>query len=163
MRIPTMIVPEPFALDVLSLQCPTSFALPPADLHALLKRPPIDYSGLLEQSLRKPAFAISLLEAFASTGQDRIIQMEQHLAHGNLDALAEGAHALKGVAGVLAAQAMADFSAALEMAGRESDVARVQLLVPQLRQEIQRVLDDIPRLCEIAERHIASGKRPGTT
>jgi len=132
----------------------TSYGLPGADIQALLHAPPIDVHVLLEQSLGKPSFAVSLITAFASSGQQRLNQMEHQLAQANFDELAGSAHALKGVTGVIAAIKLEEISSSLEAASRDADVAHVRALLAEVCQEMQRVLDYIPILCVVAEQQV---------
>ncbi len=75
--------------------------------------------------------------------EDAPRRMEQiHLAIQQRDGsrLQNSAHALKGAAGCLAAQPVANVARALEISGQERDFASAEENVNSLEQELQRLL-----------------------
>lgn len=145
-----MSFPATIANSPLHQQAEPPFQVPFTDLQDLLNVPPIDIRLLLEQCMNKPSFAIAMLEQFALTGNDRVEEMAHHLVQADLTGLADRAHSLKGVAGILAANTLAQACAQVEAACRNSDVDQVQTWLANLQHEMRRVLDDIPMICAVA-------------
>ena len=124
-----------------------AFVLSAAELQDLFNTPPIDLRLLLENCLRKPLFAVSLLEEFARTAAGRLAEFEDQSQQGNLRTIAEMAHGLRGVADILGASALREVTVDTEAACQDGDLAQTQRLVQQLRREVQRIQHDIPNLC----------------
>lgn len=130
-----------------------AFALPNKDLRELINLPPIDVRLLTEQCLGNLSFAITLLDEFEKTAQERVEAIESHAAKGNFAMVGELAHSLKGVVGILGADALWDTSSALQAAAHDENVTRAKGLIPQLRQEMKRVLDYIPTIRAMSKRN----------
>ena len=133
--------------DPSSGQSASSFALSPSELQDVLGTPPIDVRLLMEQCSGNASFAVALLEEFARTGHDRVLEMDEEFAQGNLGAIAKQAHSLIGVAGIMAAGKLVEVTMRLQAAARAEDLVLTRELVRQLRHEMRRVLDDIPHVC----------------
>ena len=128
-------------------QSRSSFALSPAELHDVLDTPPIDVRLLMEQCSGNASFAAALLEEFARTGHDRVLEMDEEVAQGNLGAIAKQAHSLIGVAGIMAANDFVDVTTHLQAAAHDEDLVLARALIQQLRHEVRRVIDHIPHVC----------------
>ncbi len=95
----------------------------------------------------KPAFAVSLLEEFAKTATGRLEELAAQSQQGNLHTIADMAHGLRGVADILGASALREATVDLEAACRNGDLAQTKRRIRQLCRDVQRVQQDIPRLC----------------
>lgn len=108
--------------------------------------PPIDVRLLTEQCLGNLAFGISLLEKFQETAPDRLQHLQEHVAKRDLPAVAEMAHSLKGVVGILAADCLLDLSTNLQHAAETQDIEFIDELMPKIAHELRRLGEEIPRL-----------------
>lgn len=111
---------------------------------------PIDRDCLLEQCLDSLSFALQMLDDFASTSPSRLVAFDAALAELNGAAIATQAHSFKGVAGVLAANALSEICSSLESAAKVDDWDQTRDLIQQLHQEAQRAIDFIPSIRESA-------------
>lgn len=108
--------------------------------------PAIDVRLLTEQCLGNLAFGVSLLEKFQATADERIRNLKAKAEHRDFPALAEMAHSLKGVVGILGAEPLLDSTSNLQQAAECKDPEYVDELIPQIEHELQRLFDEIPRL-----------------
>lgn len=121
------------------------YELPTRDIQDLLLTPPIDHARLLDQCLGNVDFALMLLDEFAKTSPSRLDGFDVALAERNHATIATKAHALRGTAGILAANALMETCSNLEShAKQEADWNLTRTLVQQLHHEIQRAIDFIP-------------------
>lgn len=120
--------------------------LPARDVQDLLPAPPIDSSLFHAQCLGDLDFAATLLEMFETTSSSRLKDFEAALAEGNYDAIAENAHALRGVAGILGATTLIDVCSNLGSNSSRGDRGQTHDLIQTLLHEIQRVIDFIPNM-----------------
>ena len=127
-----------------SQQSESSFVLPQTELRDLLTQAPLDVPALTAHCMGNLDFGLKLLEEFQKDALDRVETIDREVMLGNLNAVGEMAHSLKGVAAILAANSLRDVSIALQSAAQEGDVSRLQNLVQQLRGEMRRLLDYIP-------------------
>jgi PAS domain S-box-containing protein len=133
-------------------QSPTG-ELPPAPspegpLPACPAVPPIDGDALLARCLGNLELAADLLSDFAGDLAPRVEKIARHARQRNARAAAESAHALKGAAGTMGAEAVRTLAAGIEAAGGDGDLARAALLADELRGEVQRCLRYVPELRE---------------
>ena len=135
------------------------FPLPTGDLRELStirqRRTPIDVHTLTAQLSDNLALGIPLLEEFAKTAHDRVEALANQVAQGNLDEVATLAHSLKGVVAMLSMRPLFEVLDNLESAVRDQDIETLRSLVPELRHEMQRVLDDIPTVRAVSLRNQA--------
>ena len=89
-------------------------------------------------------FALLLLDEFEATSQSRLDAFHVAMAAHDHETLAAKAHALRGVAGILAAQTLMEHCANLEFAAAHADWNRTSELIPQLHAELQRTIEFIP-------------------
>lgn len=127
-----------------------SFTLPAKDLRELTAGPPIDVAVLTEQCLGNLSFALTLLEEFEKTGLQRVDAIEAQTKRNNLVLVAELTHSLKGVVGILGADALWKITSTLQSAAQDENLVHTFALIPQLRLEMKRVLDYIPSIRAIA-------------
>lgn len=123
-----------------------AYELPARDLRDLLPAPPMDHDRLLDQCLGNMDFALMLLDEFAKTSPSRLDAFDAALAEKDHTAIASKAHALKGTAGILAADALMETCSNLESFAKKEDWNLVRDLTQQLHHEIQRVIDFIPNI-----------------
>lgn len=122
-----------------------AYELPTGDFQDLLAAPPIDRDRLLDQCLGNLDFALMLLDEFAKTSPSRLEGFDAALAERNHATIATKAHALRGTAGILAANALMETCANLESSAKQdADWNLTHNLVQQLHHEIQRAIDFIP-------------------
>jgi HPt (histidine-containing phosphotransfer) domain-containing protein len=115
--------------------------------------PPIDLQQLLENCLGMPMFAVSLLDEFARTAASRIEAFEEKFKEANLPAIAELAHALKGVAGIIGARSLREYTIEIESACQNQDLPMTAQLVHTIRVGILRIQHDIPDI----SKHLLAG------
>jgi Amt family ammonium transporter len=110
--------------------------------------PPIDGDALLVRCLGNLELAADLLSDFAGDLAQRVEKIARHARQGDARATAESAHALKGSAGTMGAEAVRTLAARIEAAGGDGDVAQAASLADELRGEVQRCLRYLPGLRE---------------
>ena len=123
-----------------------AYELPAHELQDLLPAPPIDRDRLVEQCVESLDFALTLLAEFERTSPSRLDAFDTALAEHNHAAIAFNAHGLKGVAGILAADALMETCLNLESTTSDADWNQTCDLIQQLRHEMQRAIDYIPNL-----------------
>jgi PAS domain S-box-containing protein len=110
--------------------------------------PPIDGDALVARCLGNLELATDLLSDFAGDLAQRVEKIAQHARQGDARATAESAHALKGAAGTMGAEAVRALAAGIEAAGGDGDLARAASLAGELRDEVRRCLCYVPELRE---------------
>ncbi len=107
---------------------------------------PIDMDALLGRCLGSTDLASRLLAAFEpEIGRD-LEKLEQALAAENDGGIADYAHAIKGSASNLAADALAELARAMEQAARQGQWRSRGGLIQQIRQEFSRCVEALPDL-----------------
>ncbi len=92
------------------------------------------------------AFAISLLDELAKTGEQRVEEIARHATANNSAAAAAVAHSLKGAAGIVTAGALQSLAAEIELAAKAGDLDKIMSQIEELRREMRQCLDYIPAL-----------------
>lgn len=123
-----------------------AYELPTSDLRDLLPALPVDRKRLLERCLNRMSFALTMLEEFAKTSPARHVTLDDALAKHDFISIASQAHALKGVAGILAADSLLQTCSHLESAAKADNKPQTYALIQKLHHEVQRVIDFIPAL-----------------
>ncbi len=113
----------------------------------------IDSEQLMRQCVGNLKFAISLLTVFEETSELRRTKFDAALIEGRNDVIAHEAHALKGVAGILAANQLTDLCVELQTAAEVVDWRRIRNLIETLHHEIQRVIHSIPEIRAAASKY----------
>ncbi len=131
--------------------------LAPAPRLACPAVPPIDGDALVARCLGNLELAADLLSEFARDLPQRVEKIARHARQGDARAATESAHALKGSAGMMGAEAVQTLAARIEATGREGDLAQAASLADELRGEVQRCLRYLPELRE----KISDRKRDG--
>ena len=123
-----------------------AFEVPAQGLGDVCPVPPIERDRLLERCLNNVDFALMLLGEFEKEHQTRLDALRTALAEKCNTAIASQAHALKGVAGVLAASTLMTTCAVLESAAHQADWDQIREQIEQLHHEMQRAIEFIPNI-----------------
>ena len=115
-----------------------------ADVDTRLPFAAIDSEQLLRQCVGNMNFATSLLNVFEQSCESRRAKFDSAMIEDRNDVIAHEAHALKGVAGILAAKKLTDLCTELQSAAEAADWYRIRNLIESLHHEMQRVVDCIP-------------------
>jgi CheY-like chemotaxis protein len=127
---------------------PVSDSRPAADDPPLANGspPPIDANALTARCMGSVAFAASLLDELANTGEQRVEEIARQAAAGDAAATAAAAHSLKGAAGIVTAEAVRSLAAEIEVAGNAGDLAAIAKQIEELRREMRQCLAFIPTI-----------------
>jgi len=109
---------------------------------------PIDREALLARCMGNLDFADSLLADFEEDLPDKVDQIAQYVEHGEIEAMTDTAHSLKGAAGIVVAESLREVVTEIEMAGKAADLSDTESLAEQLQSEAERCLHFIPKLRE---------------
>jgi CheY-like chemotaxis protein/HPt (histidine-containing phosphotransfer) domain-containing protein len=107
---------------------------------------PIDATALLSRCLGSGELAARLLTAFESEIGKDLRRLEKAFAEEDSTSIADAAHAIKGSAANLAADALAAFARDLENAARQNQWRLRTDLVEQIRREYARCIAALPGL-----------------
>jgi HPt (histidine-containing phosphotransfer) domain-containing protein len=109
---------------------------------------PFRVARLLERCLSDREFCASLVQKFAARAEELSAGLEQAAGRQDLTEIACHAHALKGMAANLSADALQSWAAALERAVLGGTIEETLPLVARVRMEVQRCVDAVPTLLE---------------
>lgn len=123
-----------------------AFELAAHELQELLPAPPIDRDQLCDRCLGNLDFGLMLLDEFEKEHQSRLDALDAALAERRQDDIASQAHALKGVAAVLAANTLMKTCANLESAAKNTDWDQTHALIQHLHHEMRRTIEFIPNI-----------------
>ncbi|GAB6060095.1 response regulator [Desulfonatronum parangueonense] len=87
----------------------------------------------------KKELAARILQGFVKENRTRVAKLAQVADEGDIAAVREHAHALKGTALLVSAEALSDAASRMEQAGRADDLAACRELMPQVEFEFQRL------------------------
>ncbi|MFO1043916.1 MAG: response regulator [Planctomycetaceae bacterium] len=125
--------------------------------------PPIDTRALLNRCMGSVEFMESLLSELESTGLHHVSEIERNFGLKEPTETANAAHALKGAAGILSAEAVRQLASDIEQCGRSGSLDGIEAAIADLRLEMERCLKYIPIVkqsaLEIAAAAPAGGKR----
>ena len=125
--------------------------------------PPIDTRALLNRCMGSVEFMESLLSELESTGLHHVSEIERNFGLKEPTETANAAHALKGAAGILSAEAVRQLASDIEQCGRSGSLDGIEAAIADLRLEMDRCLKYIPIVkqsaLEIAAAAPAGGKR----
>ncbi|MCG8450089.1 MAG: response regulator, partial [Pirellulales bacterium] len=107
---------------------------------------PIDAASLLSRCLGNVEFANALLDELESSGKERVEEIRQRSEQQDPVALAKAAHALKGAAGILCAEAVRKIAAEIEQSGRSAELQDIETQLDDLAAEMERCLNHVPQL-----------------
>ncbi|HJQ61084.1 MAG TPA: PAS-domain containing protein [Vineibacter sp.] len=110
---------KPLTLDRLRTTLDRWLSSPASDVPAAMAAASIDRGALGKLFGDNPAMIARMLGRFRDSAAQLVQELDTHAARGDLAALAETAHKLKGAARTAGAMALGDLAAALEQAARE--------------------------------------------
>lgn len=119
---------------------PTSTASPNAEA------PPIDRPSLVNRCMGDASFAGLILGKFQARANEMVVAIEKAIAAGDIVGAGRAAHALKGAAANLSAEAVRAHAQTIEQAGHDGNLAAAQAAIGQLRQAMDCCLAYIPTL-----------------
>ena len=106
----------------------------------------IHVQSLLERCFGDAHFCTLMLRKFSHRAGDQMAALDRAARSGNALELAREAHTLKGLAGNLSAAPLQKSADRLEQAARRSDLHEAGSLVDQVRDQIDRCMQEIPRV-----------------
>ena len=101
-------------------------------------KPPFELASLLERCTGNPKLASVILEKFEKQTASCLADLQQCLADKDGNKLAQLSHALKGTAGIVAAEQLRLAAGQLEQFGRDNALALAQTSLEALRAEVTR-------------------------
>jgi len=101
---------------------------------------------LLEQCMSNLAIVNQVLEEFQTQAVGDLEQLQKSVGAGDSQQTARVAHALKGAAGILSAEALRQVASELEQLGRACDLAPATACMERLHLEVTRCLQHIPKV-----------------
>tara|TARA_R110002095_G_scaffold214531_1_gene206747 strand:+ start:81912 stop:85742 length:3831 start_codon:yes stop_codon:yes gene_type:complete len=110
--------------------------------------PPINAQTLMERSFGSLELAESLLDELEASGRDRVEEIRIKAEEQDANSMSLAAHSLKGATGILCALSLERLSAKIEQAGHTEDLTGIEPLIRNIIAEMERCLDDLPRLRE---------------
>ena len=92
----------------------------------VVNQTPLDLSALLRRCNNKPSLASAVLNKFDKQAADALVKLRQNLTDMDSDGLARTAHAVKGTAGLIAAEPLRLAAARLEQLGRAHELTGIE-------------------------------------
>ncbi|RQD73411.1 Hpt domain-containing protein, partial [Desulfonatronospira sp. MSAO_Bac3] len=105
--------------------------------------PVYDREKLLEQMSGDQEFIQVIVQMFVEQNTERLEVLLRAIIDGDLAAVRDHAHAIKGSALSVSANALAEMASRLEVAGRDEDLAACTSLGPRVEWEFQRLLSEL--------------------
>jgi CheY-like chemotaxis protein len=131
----------------------TSLPMGTESARANEKRAPFDLDSLLARCMQSASVVSEVLNEFEAQAGTDLARLEQSVSSGDSEKTARIAHALKGAAGVLSAQALTQIAAELEQMARAGNLQHVEQPMGRLRLELQRCVEHIPKVrAEISDK-----------
>lgn len=106
--------------------------------------PPINSAEIMERCMGSVEFLNSLLSEFEQSGCHSVGKIASFVEQKDARQAADAAHALKGVAAILAAEPLRLIAGQIEDCGRTGTIDGVQQMIVELRQEMDRCHQFIP-------------------
>jgi Amt family ammonium transporter len=130
----------------------TTTATAPSDVPAIL------VDTLIERCMNDMATIDVVIKKFETQARRDVSQIQHGIEQQDLRTASRSAHALKGAAGILAADRVARIAAELERLGRQEQAQadEMQQQLAQLQQEVQRCIDYLPRLRSLAAERLST-------
>jgi Amt family ammonium transporter len=138
---------EPFQLSV---------AAPQKSAEASSDRPAIMVDTLVERCMNNPAIVDKVIEKFEKQARRDIEQLLQSVVGKDFTAATRTAHALKGAAGMVAADRVAALASEIEQLGRQQQAEMMEKQLNELKAEIQRCIDYLPQVRQVAALRVAA-------
>ncbi len=108
--------------------------------------PSIVLHELVDRCVGDASIAGLMLDAFERQASRDLAEITRLLEGGDALAASRAAHALKGAAGAVAATAIRDHAAAIELHARERSLDNASRQLDALRLEINRCLASLPQI-----------------
>ena len=108
-----------------------------------MKRTPIDVADALERVGDDREFLRELLNLYEEDLATRIEVLREAIAGGDLKAVEQLGHAVKGSSANLGLPFLRNRAAAIELAGRKGDAAKALANLDRLEEEFQRLRDHL--------------------
>lgn len=102
-----------------------------------------DRQRFLKGAANDAGLARELLAAYVEDAPTRLAALDAAVQAKNPAKVAQWAHSIKGMVGVVRAGGLVEQALGLEQAGRAGDMARVGALYPQFRELFHQVLDEV--------------------
>jgi signal transduction histidine kinase/HPt (histidine-containing phosphotransfer) domain-containing protein len=122
--------------------------------------PPFDPDAVLRRCSGKALLAAIVLEKFEKQANDAVARLGKAVAAHDAEELARLSHAIKGSAGLVAAEGLRSVAARMEEMGRNHSLDSADECLEQLRGEVLRCSQYIARTKEAAPDVVAPGLRP---
>jgi riboflavin biosynthesis pyrimidine reductase len=106
---------------------------------------PVDAEALLARCLNNGGLAVKLLDRFADSLRQTVLDLEANLTTRNWEVFTRAAHMLKGSSANLSADAVSAVAMELETLGKASDAELAAAQLERLRDEARRCLDFLPQ------------------
>ncbi|MCB1786801.1 MAG: PAS domain S-box protein [Gammaproteobacteria bacterium] len=116
----------------------------------------VDWTGLLARFGNRKSFIARLVDTALSSHREGPAKLLAQIESGDLEGLAFNAHAVKGLAGNLAADAVQELAARTEKAARAGQSEAVALAA-ELAETLKRLLNELERHAGAAERESEVG------
>jgi signal transduction histidine kinase/CheY-like chemotaxis protein len=97
---------------------------------------PVDLAALSRRCNGKPALVAAVLGKFETQAVDAMNKLRKHVADDDCEGLARVAHALKGTAGLIAAEDLRQSAARLEQVSREQNMAAFEPAYVELQRQL---------------------------
>lgn len=123
--------------------------------------PPFALAELSERCMGNAAIATLVLDKFEKQLTVDIREIEERLAARDAGQIARTAHALKGAAGAVAAPALRELAAKVEILARQDQLDSIAQELSALRTEVERCLGYLP-VARGALKHGTPGAPAGT-
>lgn len=108
--------------------------------------PTLDVHDLLIRLGGDASLAAECAEIFCDDAATRLLAVDEHLGQGELEAVAQQCHSLKGGAGTAGARAFEQLAATTERAALQGDESEVTGLIGDMQLELGRLRTAVARL-----------------
>jgi putative two-component system response regulator len=105
----------------------------------------VDWQQVIHRCGGDASFALAVARRFAVQAPAELAQIEESLAKGDVDTLRRSAHSLKSMAAYISAAAIATTCKKIEDLARDSRLAEIPPMLPELREQTKRATDWIAR------------------
>ncbi len=105
---------------------------------------PIVVKALMEHCMNDAMFVGSILDQFQASASQYLNQIRQAVAGEDPEQAGRHAHALKGAAGMLAAETLQQIAFEMEEAGKAGQLQHLREQIDELNEELRRCLEYIP-------------------
>jgi PAS domain S-box-containing protein len=106
--------------------------------------PPIAIDAVINRCMGDAATVASILAEFERQAATDLMEIKRLIGDGDCEGTARLAHSLKGVAGILSADALSALAFRLERMGRAGALVDEEQLLTELDEEIRRCIDYLP-------------------